>query len=107
MKKGARSEEGYSTLIAASLCAVLVGIAGMIVVITGGVVAQHHAQVAADMAALSAAQAYFAGEEPCRVAEENARDNNAALVHCQMEDSDAVVTTRVKRREARSRAGPI
>lgn len=107
MKKGLRSEEGYSTLIAASLCAALVGIAGIIVAISGGVVAQHHAQVAADMAALSAAQAYFSGEEPCRVAEENARDNGAALIHCQMEDTDAVVTARVKRREARSRAGPL
>ncbi|KQB84486.1 Rv3654c family TadE-like protein [Corynebacterium oculi] len=100
-------KEGYATVVGAVLCAALVGCAVLVVTLAGGVIAQHRAQVAADMAAIARAQTLWRGEDSCRAAEETARDNSAEMIRCQEEGVDVIVAVRIRGREAASRAGVV
>lgn len=109
-RKGSRTwggEEGYASLVGAVLCAALVGCAVLAVMLLGGVIAQHRAQVAADMAAIAGAHGLWLGADPCRAAEETARDNGAEILRCQVEEGDVIVGVSVRGREAPARAGPL
>ncbi|WPF66323.1 MULTISPECIES: Rv3654c family TadE-like protein [unclassified Corynebacterium] len=102
-----RGEEGYATLVGAVMCAALVGCVVLAVTLLGGVIAQHRAQVAADMAAIAGAHSLWLGGDACRLAEDTARDNTAEIQRCEIEGMDVIVAVRVRGREAVSRAGPL
>jgi secretion/DNA translocation related TadE-like protein len=99
---------------------VLVGVlvtATVMVGALGGVIAdQRRVEAAADLAALAAAGALRAGEDPCPAAGSIARRNGAALAGCAV--AREVVRVRVNRRThpllgrtftvtAQARAGPV
>lgn len=85
--------------------------------ITGVVASRHHAQTAADLAALAgAAHAYTGETDACRWAERAAVANNARLESCQVTGLDIHVSVSVElptpvqrfgRAEAVARAGPV
>lgn len=98
-------DEGYATVLAASLAAGSVAVAVLIVSLAGGVLDSHRAQVGADLSAVAAASAFSMGQDACEVARYTAGLNHATLVACEMLDADALVTVRVRGRQATARAG--
>ncbi|AWB83232.1 Rv3654c family TadE-like protein [Corynebacterium liangguodongii] len=106
-REALRGEGGYATVFSAGLIASLMGLLAVVVTLGAHVANAHRAQVAADLAAVGAAQALYAGAEPCRWAEETARANAARLDACETVDGDVVVTARIGTVAARARAGPL
>ncbi|MBC3186557.1 TadE-like protein [Corynebacterium sp. zg-331] len=106
MRRG-RGEAGYATVLGVVLCAALAGCTVLAVTLIGGVIAQHRAQVAADMAAIAGAHTRWFGGDSCRVAGQVARENEAEALWCREEGMDIAVAVRVRGREAASQAGPL
>lgn len=89
----------------------LIAVTGMIVLGYGRVDAHQQAVVAADLGALSAAQAHVAGDpEPCAVAAEVTDANSAELEDCLL-DPEGPGTVRVavavRGQRATAVAGPV
>jgi secretion/DNA translocation related TadE-like protein len=74
----------------------MLGLMGMCV--AGYLVAGHRARTAADLAALSGASAFAAGQDACGAARQNALRNDARVMSCnQVGDLvDYVVTVRIQ-----------
>lgn len=75
-------ERGSGTLLVAAVMLVVMVVAGVAVVLTGYVAAQHGAAGAADLAALSGSAAYVRGEDACLAARASARGNGTTLQAC-------------------------
>jgi secretion/DNA translocation related TadE-like protein len=112
-----RSELGAGTLLALWVAMVLLG-AGVVVVLWGAIsVSTHRVAAAADLVALSAAQALQAGEgDPCRTARRIAVDQQVDLRSCQVEGETVAVEVGVVIRlgvlgspaiSTPARAGPV
>ena len=95
-------DHGYATIVAA-----VVSLAVVVAGIVSTVVNSHRAQAAADLSAVAAATALYAGNDPCGTARITAELNQARVLSCQVIDVDTVVTAKVGRAEATARAGPI
>lgn len=94
----ARSERGVGTVLMVGVMAVIVVLSVAGVCIAGYLVAAQRARTAADLAALSGATAYAAGQDPCSAARRNARANGASVVLCNHvgDAVDFVVTVRAQ-----------
>lgn len=102
-----RDEQGNATIAAAGIILVL-SLVGCILIGAGALlVAQHRAQSAADMAAVSAAWALYRGKDPCDEARRVSELNKATLRRCTTEDQDVLLSVSVRTREAQARAGPM
>jgi secretion/DNA translocation related TadE-like protein len=109
-------DDGLATVVACLGIAVLVLVTGLAVQLGAVLIARHRAEVAADLAALSAASLVLGGSErACAAAAQYARENNAELVSCEQESLDVRVEVRVRVRAGpllgaalgRARAGPV
>ncbi|MBV7282436.1 Rv3654c family TadE-like protein [Corynebacterium sp. TAE3-ERU30] len=102
-----RDERGYATVLLVAMIAVLCSILAGMATVGSLLIARHQAQLAADMAAVAGAYAHSDGHDGCRMAEEVARHNSAALGSCAVDGADIIVQTVVRGREAVARAGPL
>lgn len=100
-------DHGYATIVSATIVAAVVSLAVVVAGIVSTVVNSHRAQAAADLSAVAAATALYAGNDPCGTARITAEHNQARVLSCQVIDVDTVVTAKVGRAEATARAGPI
>ncbi|WP_432558719.1 Rv3654c family TadE-like protein [Granulicoccus sp. GXG6511] len=75
-------QRGSATILAVAAIAVVLLLAGTIVIVAGYVLAARRAGQAADLAAVSAARTIDFGEPGCPITERIARDNGARLVRC-------------------------
>jgi secretion/DNA translocation related TadE-like protein len=109
-------DAGVATVVACLGIAVLVLFTGLAIQLGAVLIARHRAEVAADLAALSAASVVLGGaDRACAAAAEYARENNAELVSCKQESLDIRVEVRVRVRAGpllgaalgRARAGPV
>ena len=80
------------------IMAVVVLLVGAALLIAGYLLAHHRARAAADLAALSGATAYAAGNDACTQARRTARANGAQITSCELagDPVDFVVTVRTK-----------
>lgn len=87
----------------------ILGLIVLVVVIAGGFSQlndQHQAQVAADLAALSAATAMLGGDaDPCAVAADIADRNGARVASCTLAETSVAVEVRTRGRSADAVAG--
>jgi len=81
MRRGP-DEAGSGTVLTIGGVVVVLALAVMVLFGVGANLAVHRARTAADLAALSAAAEYDAGEEPCGAATRVAGENGAALADC-------------------------
>ena len=89
---------------------ILAAISGLLLVVAAAssqVVAQHRAQVAADLSAVAGAWALAYGEDACSAAQHTAGMNDGHLQVCTPEGDDVVVSAVVRGRDATARAGRI
>lgn len=108
-------DRGYATILSASIVAAVVSVAIVVAGIVTHVVNSHRAQAAADVSAVAAATAFYAGNDACEVADTTASLNHAEVVSCQLVGgeanagaiTDALVSVKVGRSEAIARAGPV
>ncbi|TDU89290.1 secretion/DNA translocation related TadE-like protein [Kribbella voronezhensis] len=114
---GRRSERGAGTLLGLWVAMVLLT-AGVVAVLWAAVsIGTHRAAAAADLVALSAAQALQAGEpDPCRTAQRIAATQHVDLRTCQLQGETVAVEVRIVLRlgvlgspsiNTPARAGPI
>lgn len=80
----ARAEQGSAAIWVLVCGALLVVVAGVGTVRALAVLARHHAESSADLAALAAAADIGVGGRPCIDAAEVARENGASLRSCQL-----------------------
>lgn len=90
------ADEGAGTVLGIMLIVLVT----VMIVIAAGVgrmlVVRSHAATAADLSALSAANALWEGGDPCEVAAEVAEDNGATMIACRVGgDTGEDVTVRV------------
>lgn len=91
-----REEDGAATVLGAALVVIVVLIAMVVVTYASAVGARHHAQAAADSAAISGATALaWLTDAACEQAEIVAQRNRAEMIDCEVIDSDVVVSVRV------------
>lgn len=108
-----RDDRGYATVFSASIVAAVVSLAIVVAGLVSVVAHTHRAQVAADLAAVAGATAFYAGADACGRARETAALNSATLAECVVvpgsegAGTDVVVTTKVHSSTARARAGPL
>ena len=90
-------EEGSGTVLAVGIIAALLVLATVIIGFAGVSMANRRAAQAADLAALAAADALrgITPGDPCDIAAQVARDNNANLVGCALADRPETVDIRV------------
>lgn len=90
-------EEGSGTVLAVGIIAALLILVTVIIGFAGVSMANRRAAQAADLAALAAADALrgITPGDPCDVAAQVARDNNANLVGCALADRPETVDIRV------------
>ena len=90
-------EEGSGTVLAVGMIAALLILATVIIGVAGVSMANRRAAQAADLAALAAADALrgITPGDPCDIAAQVARDNNANLVGCALADRPETVDIRV------------
>lgn len=90
-------EEGSGTVLAVGIIAALLILATVIIGFAGVSMANRRAAQAADLAALAAADALrgITPGDPCDIAAQVARDNNANLVGCALADRPETVDIRV------------
>lgn len=100
------NEKGYITAFSAFCLAALVGLVGTIGAVGKVVVWRHHAQVAAELAAVAGAHAKDRGENACLSAQQVAERNGARLADCQVDGSDVQVSASRGRATQVARAGP-
>lgn len=79
-----RDERGSGTLLVVGGMSLVMVIAGVALVLTAYIAAQHAAADAADLSALSGAAAHGRGEDPCAAAREVARANGVTLSTCRV-----------------------
>lgn len=101
------TERGSATVLAAAMAGTLAVIALLVVAAVSPTIAVHRAGMAADLAAVSGAQAQWEGHDGCLWARRTVELNGAELADCRGEAMDIVVTARVGRAEATARAGPL
>lgn len=99
-------EEGYATVVAAGIIAAVASLLLAVAAVASLVVAQHEAQVAADLAAVAGAWEVAKGRDACTQATEIAALNGAELGSCDVDGRDVEVTARLRGRSAVARAGP-
>jgi len=91
-----RDERGSGTLIMLAVAMLLLSV-GLVAVLWAAVsTAQHRAAAAADLVALSAAQAVRAGDDPCAAARRIAALQAAELSDCRLEGEVVSVVTGVR-----------
>lgn len=110
-------ERGSATVAGACAIAALAGLVVLVVYVGGAVSARHHAQSAADLAALAAASALVLGDaDPCVQAGLIAGRMEVAVASCTPDGEDVVVSVTVPvelglfgRRDVRAtaKAGPV
>lgn len=105
--RGADAEAGYATVATAGILAAISGLLLVVAAASSQVVAQHRAQVAADLSAVAGAWALAYGEDACSAAQHTAGMNDGHLQACTPEDDDVVVSAVVRGRDATARAGRI
>lgn len=113
----AGDERGSATVTGACAIAALAGLVVLVLYVGAAVAARHHAQSAADLAALAAASALVLGEaDPCAQADVIAGRAGAVVASCAPEDGDVVVSVDVyvelgllghRPARATARAGPV
>ncbi len=111
------SDAGSATVAAAFAMVAIMVVIVLVVQVGAAVAARHHAQSAADLAALAAAGALDRGNESgCTAAEDIARRMQVRVVSCRIVEWDAIVTVSDRAslsifgtREVRAaaRAGPV
>ncbi|QYH20374.1 TadE-like protein [Corynebacterium aquatimens] len=101
-----RDDDGSATITSAGIIAAVVALAFAMLTIAAGVADQHRAAVAADLAAVAGATAYYAGADACQVADTTATLNGAQLASCEVVAGDVVVKVTRGRANAAARAGP-
>jgi secretion/DNA translocation related TadE-like protein len=87
-----RDDDGQATVWAIGLIAVLVSLTWTTLLLAAGVARQHHLDGAADLAALSAAEARQRGLDACRTASRLAEANRVTLSDCTVDGFDVVVS---------------
>ncbi|MGP6175525.1 Rv3654c family TadE-like protein [Corynebacterium sp. A21] len=102
-----RDESGYATVAATAIIVVLISLGMVVAAGSGQVIAGHRAQLAADLAAVSGAEAQAQGQEGCAVAASTAALNSGALISCTTRGGDVITEVAVQRRTATARAGRI
>lgn len=102
-----RSDEGSATVTSAGIIAAVAALAFVIVAIAARVANSHRVAVAADLAAVAGASAYYLGADACQVAEHTLVLNDATLSTCSVTDGDVIVTAAKGAARASARAGPI
>lgn len=106
-----RNDDGYATVAAAGIIVAIVAVALSLVGVASHVVARHQGQLAADMAAVAAAESLARGHPACPAAERIATANHATLNSCRVGHRDVLVEVTagisVTRAQAQARAGPI
>ena len=105
--RGADAEAGYATVATAGILAAISGLLLVVAAASNQVVAQHRAQVAADLSAVAGAWALAYGEDACSAAQHTAGMNDGHLQACTPEGDDVVVSAVVRGRDATARAGRI
>ncbi|WP_081689951.1 Rv3654c family TadE-like protein [Leifsonia xyli] len=106
------SDRGAGTVLAVLIVAVVVVVGLLVMAVCGALAAQRRAGVAADLAALAAADIAIGRlpGEPCEVARNIARANGAVVSACAVTEAVAVVTVQVGYAglvaSASARAGP-
>ena len=105
--RGADAEAGYATVATAGILAAISGLLLVVAAASSQVVAQHRAQVAADISAVAGAWALAYGEDACSAAQHTAGMNDGHLQACTPEGDDVVVSAVVRGRDATARAGRI
>lgn len=105
--RGADAEAGYATVATAGILAAISGLLLVVAAASSQVVAQHRAQVAADLSAVAGAWALAYGEDACSAAQHTAGMNDGHLQVCTPEGDDVVVSAVVRGRDATARAGRI
>ncbi|MDP3968633.1 MAG: flp pilus-assembly TadE/G-like family protein [Nocardioides sp.] len=112
---GRRTDEhGAAAAYAVGLVAVLVVASVLLTLVATVFVGRREAEKAADLAALSGAQAHQAGRDPCARAELLTRRNGAHLTSCTVDGADVLVEVEVRGSRllsgltvpGRARAGP-
>lgn len=91
-------DRGSGTVLVIGILAVLIMVGAAAALVSGYAVAAHGARNAADLAALSGAQARQSGADPCPVAADIAERNHVRLADCVVsgEDGDFVVAVTVE-----------
>lgn len=111
-----RDDGGYATIVSASIVAAVVSLAMVAAGLVSHTVGTHRAQVAADLAAVAAATALYAGHtagDVCAAARQTTELNHAEVAECTIDGTDVTVTASVRtsggarRAEASARAGPL
>lgn len=106
MSRGGRAlragQKGSGTVLVAGALTLAMVVAGAVLVVSGYVVAVHHARAAADLAALSGASAHGRGQDACGAAGRVATANRVRLAACRVrgDSFDVVVSVTVERRVA-------
>lgn len=107
MKNILRRDDGNATIVAAGIIAAIAALAFVVAGIAADRIDTHRAQSAADLAAISGAFAHAYGDDGCGQARWVADMNNAVLTWCEVDESDVIVTVRVRTSEAIAKAGPL
>lgn len=103
-------DQGYATVTSAGIVAAVASLCVLVAGVGAQVAHSHRARVAADLAAVAGAEAYYRGLDACGVAAEAAVLNAAEVTACEITDGDVVVSVALNAvggNEARSRAGPL
>ncbi|MEH0147418.1 Rv3654c family TadE-like protein [Corynebacterium sp. Q4381] len=95
-----------SAVTAAGIVSAVTALAVSVAGIGAHVADSHRAQVAAELAAVAGAQAYYAGFEPCEVARRTAELNSAVLQSCTLADGHLTTSTSARTGSGQARAGP-
>lgn len=101
------NDEGSATVTAAGIAGALVMITLMMIYIVATTIDTHRAQVAADLAAVAAAEALYAGRDACQTAAVVTGYNHADLTNCQIDGTDVIVHATVRAAIVRAKAGPL
>lgn len=107
----ARDDDGYATVAAIGIILAIAAVALALVGVASHIVARHQAQLAADMAAVAAAEGLSQGDLPCPVAQRIAGLNHASVVSCRIDNRDVLLEVTagvsVTSAHAKARAGPV
>ena len=99
-------DDGSATVTAAGIISAVAALALVVVAVVAQVADSHRASVAADLAAVAAATAYYAGADTCAIARTTASLNGANLRSCEPAEGDVTVEVSRGRARSQARAGP-
>ena len=100
------NDEGSATITATGIITAVVSLALAVVALGVQVADTHRVRVAADLAAVSGANALYRGADACAAAGITAELNGARLSSCEFVAGDVVVAATRRGAEAAARAGP-